>query len=284
MQQPLDRAALEARHDFAASRTLVLDALRAAFATREGRLRFMGRYTSWNGMFGSGVSALAGRIGRSRAMFLDPDVPVHAVADRSVYVASWFFDAARDEFDDRDTVHRDTHRCLAQAVIQGLLDYDAANGHPWGTDAANALLADPPWLVRLQHRVAEGYGARDAVDDVDGVFRAIGYHIGSEVLADQEFSNIDAELRASEPAIVTWLTDHQVTIAGQAHAAYTWIRVHSGHGGGAEADHFAWALKGVRRALKYTPPARRDAARAKVLEGFDAFAADHAEFFTQVGT
>src|SRR5688572_20616291 len=84
--------------------------------------RFLARYASWNAVFGSGVSALSAKIGRSRSLFLEPGFAL-PIADRSVLVASYFFDAARDEFDDRDTKHRDTHRCLAQATLWGCLDW-----------------------------------------------------------------------------------------------------------------------------------------------------------------
>jgi hypothetical protein len=198
-----------------------------------------------------------------------------------VYVASWFFDAARDEFDDRDTVHRDTHRCLAQSVVQGLVDHDAAHGAPWAPEAVDALIAEPDWLVRLMDKVADGYGAHGE-ESAAVLFRAIGYHLGSEVLADQEFSLIDAELRAAEPELVAWLESHDVTIAGQPHNAYTWIRIHSGHGGGAEADHFDWALQGVSRAFRYARDDLRGTARAEILAGFDGFAEDHATFFSAV--
>ena len=277
----IDRGDLESRHRFDVSREAVLGALREAFATREGRLRFLGRYTSWNGYFGSAVASLAGAIGRSRAVFLDPEQPVVQVADRSVHVASYFFDAARDEFDDRDTVHRDTHRCLAQAVLQGVMDHDAAQGEPWAVEHANQVLQEPTWLRALSARVAHGYGAHGAGTDVE-LFRAMGYHLGSEVLADEEFSHIDAELRAAEPGLVSFLEGHSVTIGDVPHGAYVWLGIHSGHGGAVEADHFDWAVGGVLRALRYTPPARRESLREEALLGFDDFAADHARFFSRV--
>ena len=105
----IDKASLSERHDFAASQALVLDTLQDSMTSLPNMIRFLGRYTSWNGFFGSGVATLAGKIGRSRQVFLDPEQPLRALADRSVFVASFFFDAARDEFDDRDTTHRDTH-------------------------------------------------------------------------------------------------------------------------------------------------------------------------------
>ena len=65
-----------------------------AVTTPQRLLSFMHHYISWNGYFGSGVATLAGKIGRSRAVFIDPNEELRAVADRSVLVASYVFDAA----------------------------------------------------------------------------------------------------------------------------------------------------------------------------------------------
>lgn len=281
---PVTREELQALCDFAAQQRLVEDAVRHALSAPRRRLRFLARYASWNGFFGSGVAALAGKIGRSRRLFLDAEQPVHVLADRSVYVASYFFDAARDEFDDHDTVHRDTHRCLAQSTLKGLIDYEAAAGEPeFAAPAAlNALLADPDWLTELNARVASGYGA-DSADELEPIFTAIGYHLGSELLADAEFSIIDQILRDEAPLLVQHLLTTQVNIAGQDHGGYYWIAIHSGHGGAAEADHFDWATQGARLALRFVAPELRDALRQQLHRGFQTFAADHRGFFDQVG-
>lgn len=268
---------LQERHDFAASKALVEQALGRAMRSNKGLVRFFARYTSWNGFFGSGVAALAAKCGRSRKVFLDRTQDIEQLADRSVFVGSFFFDAARDEFDDRDTVHRDTHRCLAQATLSGLIEYSRLS------DAAeiNALLDDPIWLEALHERVAAGYGARSA-DTPAAIFRAMGYHLGSEVLADEEFSLIHTAMEQSNPELVTWLDAHEVEIAGQSHNAWYWVKIHSGHGGGVEADHFAWAVKGVRRGFQFSDPRLHPELKKQVFLGFADFARDHEEFFSNV--
>lgn len=269
--------------DFETQQKRVEDALIAALAEAESRVRFLARYASWNGFFGSGVAALAGKLGRCRGLFLDPMQPVQALADRSVYVASYFFDAARDEFDDRDTVHRDTHRCLAQSMLKALVDYEIGRGAQALAEVEylNRLTADPDWLSLLNQRVAQGYGAMSP-DDRPAAFQAIGYHLGSELLADREFSIIDQRLRQDAAPLVEYLSKTTVEIAGQAHRAYQWIAIHSGHGGGAEADHFDWALQGVRLAFRFTPEDAHAEARLALEQGFRRFAADHRRFFEQV--
>ncbi len=269
--------------DFAGHESMVCQAVEHALSEPRRRVRFLGRYASWNGFFGSGVATLAGKVGRSRGLFLDPDQPVQALADRSVYVASFFFDAARDEFDDHESVHRDTHRCLAQSTLGALIGYEAARGAE-GLDepaALNALLDDPAWLRELNAKVADGYGARSE-DELAPIFSAIGYHLGSELLADAEFSIIDRTLRERAPELVEHLLTTRVAIAGQEHVAYHWVAIHSGHGGGAEADHFEWATQGARLAFRFVAPAHHAALRRQLHQGFEAFARDHRRFFTRV--
>lgn len=282
MSNEITKEELRQLVDFAAIEAGVCAALEQATVTPQRVLRFLSSYAYWNGWFGSGVATLSGKIGRSRALFVDAGEPVLQLADRSVLVASHFFDAARDEFDDRDTPHRDTHRCLAQATLKGTLDYFAAQ-QPSLRDAAtvNALLQPAPWLEALGARVAQGYGA-GTLDDLAGNLRAMGYHLGSEILADREFSLIDQQLTERQPALVAALQKGAVRIADEEHVAYQWIRIHSGHGGGVEADHFAWATRGVRLCLSLLPAAQQSFARRQLHLGFIDFSRDHREFFENV--
>jgi len=276
----------------------------AATGNPEELLRFIFRYASWNGYFGSGVATLAGKIGRCRGLFLDtkhdfgfgftgPDGPTFgALKDRSVLVASHVFDAARDEFNDRDTMWRDTHRCLAQATVIGTAQFLRPNfvpkreTSPFTDDSVSAsrigrILREPLWLQGLNDRVAQGYGS-GTPDDGPSVFHAMGFHLGSELLADQEFSLIDEALRATQPDLVAHLENTTINIGGQDHNAYYWIRIHSGHGGGVEAEHFDAAMESVRLAFQYTSDRQRDAFRHQLMLGFKRFATDQDEFFEHV--
>lgn len=278
----INRGELESLVNFSAQERLVYEAISQALVDPWQRLRFLGRYASWNGLFGSCVAALAGKIGRARRLFLDPDEPVHALADRSVYVASFFFDAARDEFDDHESVHRDTHRCLAQALLKGVAHLDSKQ-LPALSDPStvNTLLTEPDWLLQLNQKVVRGYGAHSE-DDLPAIFHAIGYHLGSTLLAEREFSLIDEALSRIAPDLVYHLRAVHVAITGQDHIAYHWIAVHSGRGGAVETDHFEWATQGARLALRFTPEAEHPALKRALIHGFMAFAQDHRHFFEQV--
>ncbi|MEN8260010.1 MAG: hypothetical protein ABFS02_05395, partial [Pseudomonadota bacterium] len=191
----ISQSELLALHDYKSRASSIKNELLTACASPEKLIKFMARYTAWNALFGSGVASLAGKIGRCRGVFLSPARSIRAIADRSIYVASFFFDAARDEFDDRATLHRDTHRCLAQSTLQGIIDFYRQAGLLDDHDTRiNELVAEPFWLKALNERVAIGYGASSS-DQVGALFRSMGYHLASELLADQEFSVIDETLK-----------------------------------------------------------------------------------------
>jgi hypothetical protein len=252
-------------------------ALQAALDTTaepERLLQVLGRYVQFNSAFGPGVANLAGEIGARQGLFQDPDEPVQVVADRAAHVASDFFYAAVDEFDDRLTPWRDTHRTLAQATLKGLgqhLGYDA--------DRMNRLLAvDAPARASME-AVSSGYGLGAALGEGE-LFRAMGFHTGSEILADREFTMIDAHLRAHHPAVVAALEPMTVEILGERHNAYYWIRIHTG----VEVEHFDAALKGANNALRfYAGETDKAALKAWVLEGFGGFARVQADFMQGLG-
>jgi hypothetical protein len=82
--------------------------------------------------------------------------------------------------------------------------------------------------------------------------------------------------------MVRFLEGTEIDIAGQAHNAYKWVSIHSGHGGGAEAEHFDWAVKGVLRAKQFVNPEAIDEMVEHILMGFCSFAQDHRTFFGRV--
>ncbi len=277
----IDFSDLQARFDFEGNQKKVHAHIERAQASLPDLIRFLGRYTAWNSVFGASVASLAGRIGRHQEFFLDEKEPVPSLADRSVFVASFFFDAARDEFDDRDIPERSTHRCLAQATIKGLIGYAQKNDPSFDATKAESLVQEPDWLRELKRDVVAGYGL-GADHDRGALFSAMGFHLGSEVLADQEFSVFDQTLTAGQPDLVAYLKDTSFAIADETFRAYAWLGIHSGHGGGVEADHFDYAIRGVRHALGYSPASARDELRSCILKGFDAFAKNHEAFFAKV--
>ena len=281
MQTTLDEAFLRSLVDMPAVERRVQQRL-AQLTDGRALLRFFSHYASWNGCFANGVAALTSLVGRQREMFREAGF-ARAVADRSNYVASFFFDAARDEYDDHINPARDSHRCMAQAALISLRDF-------YGLDDALLDEDEPASLQAVNQAVIDGYTGRvhppegRAEGDLEpaGVqrtFAAMGYHLGSELLADREFSLIDEALRRDHGPLVQHLLRSTVTLAGGTHRCYAWVGVHSGHGGGVEADHFEHAAQGARLALRFLALPSTDLAMQSLVAGFRAFDGDHARFF-----
>ena len=240
----------------------------------ERLLSVLGRYIQFNSAFGAGLANLAGEIAARQGLFRDAQEPLRIVADRSAEVASDFFFAAIDEFDDRATPWRDTHRTLAQATLKG-----AGSFFGYTPGQLNDAVRIDAATTTAVSRVWEGYGVGARLED-PRLFGAMGFHTGSEILADQEFVIIDRTLRRDRPDLVRGLEAMKVEILGQKHNAYYWIRIHTG----VEAEHFDAALKGVNNALRYyageTDPA---AVKAWILDGFTRFADVQSEFMAGLG-
>jgi hypothetical protein len=268
----LDLAYFRSLADFDAANHRVQDRL-SHLRSGEDVLRFFSHYASWNGRFANGVAALASLIGDSRTYFQEAGF-ARAAADRSNYVASFIFDAARDEYDDHINPMRDTHRCMAQAALLSMAQF-----YGLGDTVLNE--PDPAALREVSDAVMFGYrGHHQTGGGVVGeIFAGIGYHLGSELLADREFSLIDEHMRGQRQDLVQHLLHSTVQLAGGKHRCYAWVGVHSGHGGGVEADHFEFAVAGAKAGLQFLVGATQADAIAALVTGFRAFAEDHRKFF-----
>lgn len=234
-------------------------------------IRLMAQYIQFNSAFGPGVANLAGEIAARQGLFQDPEEPLHIAADRAAHVASDFFYAAVDEFDDRATPWRDTHRTLAQATLKALGSFFG-----YTPEELNDLVRISQATEVAVARVSEGYGIGMRLEE-HKLFRAMGFHTGSEILADREFSILDRHLRQARPDLVRALEPMTVEILGERHNAYYWIRIHTG----VEAEHFDAALKGVKNALRFYGGAADPATvKSWALEGFAQFASVQEDFMT----
>lgn len=249
-------------------------AIERSVGEKEALLSALGRYIQFNGAFGPGLANLAGEIAARRDLFRDKDEPVRILQDRAADVASDFFHAAIDEFDDRATPWRDTHRTLAQATLKGL-------GRVFGYEPAqlNHVVRINRGTDEAMARVQEGYGLGAALSE-ERLFRGMGFHTGSEVLADEEFTVIDRILKARRPDLVRALEAMKVEIADAKHNAYYWIFIHTS----VEADHFDAAVKGVNKALRfYCGSAPLPDVKGWVLDGFRSFADVQQAFMNALG-
>lgn len=236
-------------------------------------VRVLGHYIYFNSIFGGGVANLAGEVAVRQDLFRDPDEPVSVLADRSVDVASDIFFAAVDEFDDRIAPYRDTHRSLAQATLKAAGMFFGCEG-----EALDRLTRPNAGTLEAARNVREGYAVNQPVDDAK-IFRAMGFHLGSELLADAEFNVLDRHLRRRHPDLVAYLEQATVEIGRVAYPAYFWVRVHTA----VEADHFEAAVKGINTSLRYYagdwPGAQ---IKARVIGGLSDFASVQGRFMARL--
>lgn len=241
-------------------------------------LEFFNNYTSWNGYFVGGVAALCAKITKARGCFIDRDMPLRSAADRSNYVASFIFDAARDEYDDHVTANRDPHRSLAQAFLLGLCN-NISNAKP-DFDDLNFMFKESEWLTTLNSMVIESYAGSSRFTTTKDIFIGMGYHAGSEILADAEFTLVDSFFRNRLPDLHKRMEGSTAELADSVHNCYSWISIHSGDGNAVEQDHFNLALSAIENGLRFSPPEEQAQRLEWVKKGFNLFAENHHTFFS----
>jgi hypothetical protein len=185
----------------------------------------------WNTAFGGAVAGLSSVVWDSANLF--------GGTVRSSKIASLIFFAARDEFGDQGA--RSTHPELAGATLLGLTH---ALNVTIQTDFAN------PQTVRLMTEVVRGYRARGASEETE-LWKALGFHFGSETLADAEFRTFSSFLEGRYPDVVRWMKTSKVE--GKSYSPWSWIEIHAGtqHQTGVEIDHAESAATAIELALKY---------------------------------
>jgi len=222
-------------------------------------IRFIHRYTVFNGNFAGGVTQLSSAFHVRQDLFRDPMEPVAACADRSARIASYIFFAAEDEYSDRDDHSRITHRDLGQFLLKGAIEH-------FGYDPQTFDRRFPfnPTMRQVLEQVLTGYTVTGPKSDA-ALFRGLGFHIASELSADQEFKAIDSYLIETNPGLVEHLKAAN-THLGQ--ACYGWVNMHTF----VELEHLDHAIDAATMAIDYyAGDWTRATLHDLVIEGFNDF-------------
>ncbi len=188
-------------------------------------------YIAFNAVFAGSVLKLAGRLANERIFKEGP-------LDASHDVAAYVFNAAIDEF------KHPIHRRLAQQTLLETGEYVGVKSLDLRKDLV--VCCD----------VASKY-------DDKNLFKAIGFHLGSEFFADQEFNTLDQVITKNHPGLVAHLKKHK---------AYAWIAIHTI----VEKDHFNNALSAANAALEYQIGERYQ--KSDILSGFSTFGKTQQDF------
>lgn len=239
---------------------------------------FMQRYVHFNGYAGSLVARLASAIGLSRDLFNDADCTTIDQADRGMDIAAKVIAATIDEHADQGAKYV-PHRTLAQATLKAIGDYAGLT-----EQERNELAVVPDWLNEVLDNLFRSY--QGVPNDPAALIRAMGFHAGSEILADGEYAAIDKVVRYNYRGrgFDAYLQsgNGKLRVNERQFGAWYWIVVHGKHGSvGVEVEHFNMALEAIDLAAKYRPESAQKV-REYALEGFNEFAAIQKKLFTEI--
>lgn len=239
-------------------------------ASTRDLLTFLHRYTVFNGNFAGGVANLVGAFHIRDDLFQARDVPFAPCADAAARIASCVFFAAEDEYACRKDKSRITHRELAQFLLLESFRYFSVTADVF----AKFYQLNVTTREVLKH-VKEGYKTDRQNREMD-LYHGLGFHLGAEILADEEFNALDKYLTTKHPRLVAHLKS---AISPTGFSAYHWIKVHTY----VEEEHFdvsARAIDIIHRT--YAGTLAISDISAAILRGFDDFAAMQRAFFANI--
>lgn len=241
--------------------------------TKHDVLHLLTQYVHFNAPFGAGVARLASDLAARPELFGDPSCDADDVlSDRSYDVAALVFAAAIEEFCGEIPRHPESHRELAKNVLHSVADFCGYSS------SAQRYLFQPTASTVLARRRAEQMYGIGAPSTEGELFRSMGFHMGSERLAGDEFRLIDASLRRQHPDLVEHMERPDPAIGGI--RAYTWIKIHTT----VEDIHAEKAFWAANLALGWcrgvlTPPEVKEC----LVRGFTEFVALQADFMGHIG-
>jgi hypothetical protein len=226
-------------------------------ADGEKLLLFMGRFFQYASAFSVGQTALAGQVAARKDLFSSPG-DVGVFGDASMAVGGGIFRGAIDEFGDREIPGSPSHRALALATLKGMarfFRYDLAR-------LSDRIRSHVPTQNAIE-QVLRCYGVNVVVDEAN-LFRGIGFHLGTEILGEDENRVLDDFFCTRCPDLMTSLDENVVEIGGVSVPANVWFKRHIV----AEADHFAAGLDAANLAFQYySGPEKQAQLRQWTLEG-----------------
>jgi hypothetical protein len=237
---------------------------------------FMQRYAYFNSYAGSLVARLASSIGISYQLFRQEGVFVADQSDRGLEIAAKVFAATVDEHADAGA-SQVPHRTLAQATLKAIGEYADLSDVE-----LNRAAVTPDWMSPVINDALEKYSSK--IGDIEALVTSLGFHLGSELLADREYSLIDKVVRHTHrgTGFDAWLKGKQIEIGGKSLSPWYWIVIHGKHNStGVEAEHCQFAVDALNLVAKYRPESN-DTILKWASKGFLDFARVQQQLFANI--
>jgi hypothetical protein len=217
-------------------------------------LRFLHRFALFNDSLAARVPFLVGLIHLTPNLFLSPDGDEDFCRQSNGRIAAFVAKAANDEYGMPGGQNL-VHQYLSQQFFRGVLAHYVVDRRDF-----NRLMPVPPQLGRLLDEARSKFFSERTPEQI---FSALGFHVGLEFFAHEEFNLVDGHLRSRHPALVASLER-----ADGEGPAYRWLKIHTV----VEIEHYRAGLEALRMALgHYRDPSEAPAMRARIEQGFAAF-------------
>ena len=220
----------------------------------EALMHFLHRFVVFNDALAARVPFLAGLIHLTPDLFIDPEADQDFCRQVNGRIAAYVAEAASDEY--RMTPDRNlVHQYLSQKFFGGVLRHFQVDGATF--DRRHPL---PACLAELLGEARGKFFQQRAPGEI---FAALGFHVGLEFFADQEFNLVDQYLRQRYPELVAGLEGD-----GPDRSAYLWLATHTV----VEIGHYRAGIAALKAALTYCYPREQAPLMlASIKQGFNSF-------------
>lgn len=244
----------------------------AKVKTDDDLVEFFRRFALYNQSFPGGVLSLAGAFHVRDDIFRDVNDPISDNRDRSLVIASHIAFVAEDEFALKNRTHRITHRMMAQDVVKEAISYAG-----WSVKQFNDRFMDETEYRQKASALKNGYRLGKYNTDRD-LFSGLGFHLGSERLADIEFNAVNDLMKNHFPEFVAQANQ---STGSTGVPVYGWISVHTS----VEVDHYDYSMKAAIDSLTFYNEheiSQKDAYN-EIINGFDEFVTFQQNMFQWLG-
>lgn len=225
---------------------------------------FLFPYIEWNSGFASAGMRLVSDCARPLGLFLERR-SLGFERDCALDVAQPILAAVTGEFRDPDWFF--SHRMLAELLRLGVMRFF---GRVIPEFRQKEFLATFLWGVVLGYEgLQNNLSPRGGEETISALLRAIGFHLGSEYFADDEFNRLDLFLCNKFPDLVRYLKEETVINEQGIHVPYyTWVSIHKT----VEHGHCTDALRAASLAIQHARGAGSpEKIKETILGGFRGF-------------